>query len=117
MKHLIVGMQKEILELIDWQNLNQDAPESVKTAVRNHRAELVKAIESMQEAPFEIGDRVELCSSSYEDSGRFNGDLGRVEDIKHTTDAVGIKSYDIRVRWDSGDESWLDADDFTDYDG
>ena len=60
---------------------------------------------------FEVGDRVELESTGYEDSGHKRGDTGTVVDQqvtrnKHFTD------QDIRVRWDNGtDECWIPAED------
>jgi hypothetical protein len=114
MEHLITGMQKTIAELITWQSANLNVPDAVNQAIRNYKNEMLKAIETMQKAPFEVGDSVELISSSYEDGGHFSGDTGRVIDIKPSVLPSGHIEHDIRVVWDNGaEECWIDADDFT----
>ncbi|KQN96920.1 hypothetical protein [Paenibacillus sp. Leaf72] len=113
MKARIREMQEDILKLIEWQNRNQDVPAIVKAAVSSHKAELVKAVGALQEPPFDKGETVELCSSSYEDSGLYSGDVGRVLDLTTSYDSIGNASFDIRVSWNKGvEECWISAEDF-----
>ncbi|EGL15306.1 MULTISPECIES: hypothetical protein [unclassified Paenibacillus] len=114
MQQLINGLKKDILEMIQWQNANPDAAEVIKTAIRKYRNEIKRAIEDMQQPPFEVGDSVELCSSSFEDSGLLNGDVGEVLEIKSASDSIGQKEWDVRVSWENGaEECWIGADNFT----
>jgi hypothetical protein len=62
---------------------------------------------------FEVGDRVELVSSSYEDGGHHSGDTGKVVD-QVVTDHGLWSEQDICVEWDNGaEECWISADDFS----
>ncbi|MDT2287909.1 hypothetical protein P7H17_20230 [Paenibacillus larvae] len=60
-------------ELNAWQDANPDVPEVVVQAIDHYYMEMCRAIEEAQKPPFEIGDEVELISSSYEDGGHFKG--------------------------------------------
>lgn len=113
MEHLIKGMQKTILELMNWEAANPNTPMCVKDAIRNYRSEMVEAITKMEEAPFKIDDSVELISSSYEDGEHFSGDTGIVVDVKRSVLTTGQVEHDIRVEWDNGaEECWIPAEDF-----
>lgn len=113
LEHLITGMRKTISELIAWQSAHQDVPDYVNQAIQSYKGEMRKAIESMLKPPFEVGDPVELVSSSYEDSGLFSGDTGIVIQSKSTILQSGHDEHSIRVIWDKGaGECWIDADDF-----
>ncbi|MFF2531292.1 hypothetical protein ACFVS2_20530 [Brevibacillus sp. NPDC058079] len=97
-----------------WQSEQVDAPEAVNQAVNHYRRELLTAIKDLQQPDYEVDDRVELVSSSYEDAGLFSGDTGIVIDVKSTTLTSGHMQYDIRVEWDKGsDACWISAEDFT----
>ncbi|MDT2261683.1 hypothetical protein P7H06_22300 [Paenibacillus larvae] len=113
MEHLIKGMRKTMAELNAWQDANPDVPEVVVQAIDHYYMEMCRAIEEAQKPPFEIGDEVELISSSYEDGGHFSGDTGMVIDVKSAELPEGTWSHDIRVDWDNGaEECWMGAEDF-----
>lgn len=62
---------------------------------------------------YEIGDRVELVSSSYEDGGHNKEDKGIVVD-QVITNHGKWSEQDIRVQWDNNaEECWIAAADFT----
>lgn len=114
MEESIGRMQKEIYELITWKNENPDVPEIVKKALNSYHNTLLNLIENEIEPPFEIGEDVELISSSYEDNGYFLGDTGKVRDIRTSVIPSGFPLIDILVTWDSGaEECWIAADDFS----
>lgn len=61
----------------------------------------------MRHEKWEIHDRCELISTSFEDSGHYHGDTGRVIGVNE-----GKCGTDIRVVWDSGAETcWIPAED------
>ena len=114
MEHIIRGMRKTIAELITWQSEHPDVPESVKQAIRSYREEMINSIESLVTPPFQVDDRVELISRTYEDGGYYPGDTGTVVDMKSAVLPSGHAEHEIRVRWDNGgNECWIDASDFT----
>lgn len=56
---------------------------------------------------WEINDRCELISTSFEDGGHYYGDTGKVIAVKE-----GEFDTDIRVEWDNGAETcWIPAED------
>jgi hypothetical protein len=57
---------------------------------------------------FEVGDYVELISTSYEDGGLVYGDKGEVEEIYNYK-----FGQDILVRWEGAPKSWVDSSDCT----
>ncbi|WPS85293.1 hypothetical protein SMD22_01310 (plasmid) [Brevibacillus halotolerans] len=99
-----------------WQSNNSTAPEAVIQAVRHYRRELINAIKEMQNPEFEVYDRVELISSSYEDAGLFSGATGKVIDVKSDVLSSDPVKCDIRVEWDNGCETcWISGEDFAKY--
>ncbi|GGF86693.1 hypothetical protein [Paenibacillus aceti] len=114
MNHMIIGMKKTLSDLNTWDTENPDTPDIIKQAIRHYRCDLNQAIKHLQEPPFGINDRVELTSSSYEDSGHYSEDTGFVIDIKSNEMPDGLMEHEILVVWDDGSEDcWIDARDFT----
>ncbi|QWU14336.1 hypothetical protein SAMN04487895_101638 [Paenibacillus sophorae] len=61
---------------------------------------------------YEVGDRVELFSHSYDSEGEIEyGDCGVVIDEKSDL-FNGCYEQDLRVEFDNGYEAWVPAEDF-----
>jgi hypothetical protein len=68
----------------------------------------------MRKIEWERGDIAVVDSDSFEDSGLHKGTKGTVVDVKSAR-IGGFLSTDIRVHWETGDESWVPAEDCTKY--
>lgn len=91
---------------INYSGIKRNYGKEYCCSTRNHHGTRI----GLAEYPFES---VKLVSSSYEDGGHFQGDVGEVIDIKSATLKSGHTEIDIRVKWLNGaEECWIGAEDF-----